>query len=240
MRGLVGRQHVRILRVNDRDATLTRRRAREQRTHGWGFSGELGEQRHGDPGVLDHRLGQRSAARFLGDEHEVDVVQTETAGGFRREHARDAELDETRPALIACARPVVVRLAQRRRASTRSASSSRTAAAIICCSSLNVKSTSAAPRQTEQPLGDDVALDLVGAGVDRARQREDEAVEPRVDIAARRRDAAAALRARRAGSSRRDAGRRSSSDQKILLRLASTPIEPPAMRRIAVMYVLSA
>src|ERR671918_750568 len=60
-------------------------------------------------------------------------------------------------------------------------SRSRTASRKASCSSSNPKNTPGPrlhPREAEHPLGGDVALDLVGAGVDRSRQRELPALQP--------------------------------------------------------------
>src|ERR671918_267924 len=60
-------------------------------------------------------------------------------------------------------------------------SRSRTASRKASCSSSNPKNTPGPrlhPREAEHPLGGDVALDLVGAGVDRSRQRELRALQP--------------------------------------------------------------
>ena len=66
----------------------------------------------------------------------------------------------------------------------------RTLSRNIIWSSVNVNcigSFALSARQTEQSLGDDVALDLVGTGVDRTGKREQESVEPAADVARGRR-----------------------------------------------------
>ena len=87
------------------------------------------------------------------------------------------------------------------------------------------------PRQAEDALGDDVALDLVGARVDGTGQREDVAVEPLADTP-RPPEACGSSSARQPRiSSATSCISTSSSDQKILLSDASAPILPPSSSR---------
>src|SRR5689334_19191375 len=62
-------------------------------------------------------------------------------------------------------------------------SRSRVASRNAICSSVNAKCTCLLPREAEHALGDHVALDLVGARVDRARERELVALHPRRVVA---------------------------------------------------------
>jgi hypothetical protein len=91
-------EHERVAWMHDGHAAFTGRRARKQRGGRLRVTGQVVQQRNRDARVLDNGLGQRGASRFLGDEHEVDVVQTETARRFRRKRSGQPHLDDARPA----------------------------------------------------------------------------------------------------------------------------------------------
>ena len=74
-------------------------------------------------------------------------------------------------------------------------------------SSVNANRTVSPSRQAEHALGDDVALDLVGAGIDRAGQGEQVVVEPAAVLGRGRLLLRSAARAGRAGAARSRAGR---------------------------------
>ena len=62
------------------------------------MTGQRRQQGDRNAGVLHERLGQRGTTGLLRHQHEVDVGQAHAADGFGRQHARQAELHQARPA----------------------------------------------------------------------------------------------------------------------------------------------
>ena len=146
-----------------------------------GRSPAIGQQRRGHRDVLDERLGQRgrpgSSAAARGRARSSPSPPS-ASGDQHAEHAHLAErvpqLGQLRPSSF------VPRGAHRPRAGTPWPAGRATASRNASWSSVKAKRTAAYfLGQPEHALGDDVALDLVGARVDRARQRELVALHPR-------------------------------------------------------------
>ena len=203
-------------------------RSRRRRSIGPG----VGEQRHGDAGMLDERLGQRDVARLL---ERAARGRPDRARGRRPTPVRAAPSTPISPSADH-ARSVdrVVSHASRTTAGGHSlASRSRTASRNASWSSVKAKriglaSTLARGRPSTRSAID-VALDLVRARVDRSRQRELVALHP---PASRR-----APHRRRAAPSAVSCRRTSSSDQNTFVRLDSAPSCSPSVMRVTVRKV---
>ena len=145
--------------------------------------GEVGvsEQRHGVRGGLDDGLGHRVAAGLLEDEDEVDERETEPTrrlGRQEADHSHGVEvLPETRDAsAVVCPRRAHVR----RRALLRQEITRGISQRELLVGEREVHAiTRLLSREAEHAFGDHVALDLVGACVDRPRERELVALHPR-------------------------------------------------------------
>ena len=144
-----------------------------------------GQQRRGDEGGLGERQRQRDAAGLLEQRHQVAGVEPEAAALLRHapraEHAQLGQLRaRPRPPAAGSASAAAPRPRGRRPAGTRGEQlADGVAQRGLVVGQREAHTSPHVPRQAEQALGDDVALDLVGPGVDRAGQREEEAAAPR-------------------------------------------------------------
>ena len=140
------------------------------------------EERQGDGDVLGHRLGTGGPAEFLQQQDQVDLVHSQAFVGLRCRHAQHAGSAKGLPE---AAHPGVGILPGGadglRRAVGREdvAQGPGEEPLVLGEGEVHRASPPSLPRQAQDPLGDDVALDLVGACVDRARQGEQVAGHPR-------------------------------------------------------------
>ena len=180
--GLAGSGNERLLRQHDRQSGCARRGRLEHWFH-MQLAGKLGEERDADRRMLDQRLRDRRTTELLGDQHEVDVRESHPASRLRREQSRQPELAVTLPARGAAGVATLRHGAQYRgRADIGQQLARRGRHHPLLVAEGEIHARPSAPRQLHQPLRDDVALDLVRAGVDRAREREHVALEPGADV----------------------------------------------------------
>ena len=118
------------------------------------------------PTVGEIRLDDQALADRLHHDHHVDRAAAEAAVLGRKRQPEQPHLGQRRPRLAAPAarRGDDLRAAPRSR--SRCATKRLSASASSCCSSLEIE-VHASPSQAQRHLRDDVALDLVRAGVDR-------------------------------------------------------------------------
>ena len=177
------------------------------------------------PTVVAERLGQCDPPRLFEQQHQVDEAQPEPAVLLGHGQPHHAQLGQGGPPGGAGRRGVVGGPQVVRRALLGEHLADGVAELELLLGEGEVHGVvPSAPGQPEHALGHHVALDLVGAGVDRAGQGEEVAVEPR------RRPTPSPCNSA-SGPSRARAARwmaRSVSDQWILLAL---PRVPPSRRR---------
>ena len=152
-----------------------------------GAAGDRGGQhRSGQARRLEQRLGEGGPPGLFEHTDQVDITQSETPGRLGDQEGRRSELGQHVPAFFGQRGPSSAPAASAARSAATGHSCSRTWR--TACRRAHLSSEKAkymsAPRQSEQALGHHVALDLVGAGVDGAGQREQIAVQPRTRGAA--------------------------------------------------------
>jgi hypothetical protein len=90
----------RILRVRHRHAHRAAGQSGQQRRDA-GLARQLHERRHRQRRLLDERLRQPRAAGLFGEQDEVRIAQTHTPVLRRRPHAKQPQLRQAPPALLA-------------------------------------------------------------------------------------------------------------------------------------------